>query len=1313
MSTDAFPQEFDGYRLTRLIGEGGMGRVYLGVDTLLERPVAVKFLSVADPDQESRRRFLVEARAIARLQHPCIVAVYRVGEIDGLPYLVSEFVEGVPLDRLETPVPWQRALRIGVDIARGLAAAHRAGVVHRDIKPANAIEAADGTVKILDFGVARLLDHSVEPPERAGVSDGFPQETLAGAGAASGRSTAGAVEGLEPPRDDPGTPRPVPATAAVRTAPPVAGATVQVTLPDLLDEGPGLSSVAGMDPALQTAPGKALGTPAFMAPEAWMGFTADFASDVYSLGVLLYVLCVGRPPHEAGTLAELRDLAIGRDAEPLARVAPGVDPAFAAIVDHCLRRDPADRYPSAVEVRGALVRLTAPQPAVGLPEGNPYRGLRPFEAEHRAFYFGRDSEIRSLLEGLSTDPLVLVAGDSGLGKSSLCRAGVLPRAGEWLAGGRSWSVITMVPGRRPMAALAAGMAGCLGVPDEEWGAAQADGAHSFGRLLRRTLGSDRGLIVFVDQLEELVTLAEPAEAAAFSEVLGWITQPTPGVRTLATVRGDFLGRVAALPSIGDAIARSLFFLRPLSAERVRDAVTGPALALGVTFESEELVATLVRSTVQAEGGLPLLQFALERLWDARDVDRRIVTQASLEALGGVGGALGMHADDILARLRPRQRECARRMLLRLVTAGGTRSRSSPDDLAGGDPEAAATLDALVQGRLVVARETPEGPSCELAHEALLQGWGTLSQWLTVDAGTRIVRERIVAARAEWERLGRAREALWSGRLLDEAAAVNPSGLAPAEVEFLQASRRAQVRVRWVLSGVALAVVLALAATWGVVRVKAAMDVAAQVNRRIAAAAVAMDESRSLSGILERQEQQAFARFDRRERVAAEADWDQVQELRGRVAEALVRADRELEPAVALDPSRELVRARFADVLYERALLAEARHQDSALEELLSRLALYDAGGERMAGWAASGSVDLATVPPEAETTLERTLQDGIGRMSLEPVPAPREAPWERLSLAPGSYRVTVRAPGRAPVVLPFLVKRGGALQLDVTLPAEGDVPPGFVAVPAGRFLFGSAADDAQRRGFLHAVPLHEVSTGPFLIARHETTFADWIAFLEALPPAERGRRLPAVHAGGFEGALVFGALKDGAWQLEFKPSVRTWRVRTGEPLVYPGRERGAEQDWERFPVVGVSVEDATAYAVWLASTGRVRGARLCTDLEWERAARGADGRLWPHGNALAPDDANFDETYGKRPDSMGPDEVGSHPASRSPFGLDDMAGNVWEWTVSSVDPEGHAARGGSFYFDRNSARTEDRETPEPAFRDVSVGFRLCADLPAR
>lgn len=1293
MDEDSIPREFDGYRLVRLIGQGGMGRVYLGRDTLLDRAVAVKFLSVAHPDAEARRRFLVEARAVARLQHPCIVAVYRVGEVDGLPYLVSEFVEGVGLDRLPTPVPWQRVLRIGYDIARGLAVAHRSGVVHRDIKPANAIEAADGTVKVLDFGVARLLDRTPgtgtdgEDRGRDGNEAALAERRMAAPGVVIPAATASA---------------------------PAGDGTVQVILPDRLPDDSADSAVLrDRFQVLATRPGRALGTPAFMAPEAWRGLAAGFASDVYSLGALLYALCAGRPPHEASTLAGLRDLVIGRDAEPLARVAAGVDPAFAAVVDRCLRRDPADRYPSAVEVRTALARLTAPPAPGGLPRGNPYRGLRPFEAEHRAFYFGRDSEIRSLLDRLSSDPLVLVAGDSGLGKSSLCRAGVLPRAPEWLAGGRSWVVAALVPGRRPMAALCAGLAGALGVSEDVWAAAQAEGAHSFSRLVRRTLGADRGLLLYLDQFEELVTLSEPAEAAAFAEAFGWLASPTQGVRVLATVRGDFLGRVAALPSLGDAVAKSLFFLRPLSAERVREAVAGPAQALGVTFESEDLVDVLVRSTVEAEGGLPLLQFALERLWEMRDVERCVITRSSLDALGGVEGALGMHADDVLSRLRPGQRLLAQRMLLRLVTAVGTRSRHSADDLSGGDVEAASTLDALVQGRLVVARETPEGSAVELAHEALLRGWGTLSQWLAADAGARVVRERVVAARVEWERLARGRESLWGARQLAEADALDPAALAPADAGFLRASRRALRRTRWARRAVILGMVAALVATWGVVRVRSAREVARKVDARLAAASEALIEAQSLSEVLRLRQQDTFSRFDRREREAAEKDWDEVQELRVKVADALVRADRELEPAVALDPTRPEVRDRFADVLYERALLAEERHQAAALDELLSRLGLYDGDGSRRSRWSASGRVQLVADPPGATISLERYVREPSGRLSSRPVDAPGAAPWDGLSLPPGSYRATLEAPGRAPVRLPFLVRRGEEVRLAVPLPRESDVPPGYVPVPAGRFLFGSAEDDPQRRGFLKAVPLHPVETGSFMIARTETTFADWMAWLDAMPPALRERRLPAVHAGGFEGALGFRSLADGGWEMEFKPSARTWRVRTGERLTYPGRDRRASQDWTRFPVVGITADDAVAYAGWLSSTGRLPGARLCTDLEWERAARGADGRIWPHGDSLDPDDANFDATYGRRPDALGPDEVGSHPASRSPYGLDDMAGNAWEWVVSSVDHDGHVARGGSFYFDQSTARVAERETPEPAFRDVSVGFRLCADLPAR
>ena len=268
-------------------------------------------------------------------------------------------------------------------------------------------------------------------------------------------------------------------------------------------------------------------------------------------------------------------------------------------------------------------------------------------------------------------------------------------------------------------------------------------------------------------------------------------------------------------------------------------------------------------------------------------------------------------------------------------------------------------------------------------------------------------------------------------------------------------------------------------------------------------------------------------------------------------------------------------------------------------------------------------------------------------------------------------------------------------------------------VPAGRFFFGSTAEDSVRRGFFHGVPAHRAVTRAFYVAAHETTFADWIAYLRALPKAERTERLPRVDQGGFSGALAFKELVDGRFQLTFQPATQSYTAREGEPVTFLGRPRRATQDWLRFPVFGVGIEDARAYAAWLAASGGVPGARLCDEREWERAARGADLREYPHGPTLEADDANYDETYEKVPAAMGPDEIGAHPASVSPFDVHDMAGNVWEWAESSVTKGGIVARGGSYYFDVNTARVSNREEPEPSFRDVSVGLRLCADVPAR
>jgi eukaryotic-like serine/threonine-protein kinase len=156
------PAVLDGCRVGALLGEGASGRVYAAYDPALDREVAIKFLAVAAADQAARDRFVTEARALARLQHPNVVTIYRVGEVDGHPYLVSELVRGTSLDRLPRPVPAERAAAIGLDLARGLAAAHKRGVLHRDVKPANALVSEEGEAKLVDFGLAKLLDREAQ-----------------------------------------------------------------------------------------------------------------------------------------------------------------------------------------------------------------------------------------------------------------------------------------------------------------------------------------------------------------------------------------------------------------------------------------------------------------------------------------------------------------------------------------------------------------------------------------------------------------------------------------------------------------------------------------------------------------------------------------------------------------------------------------------------------------------------------------------------------------------------------------------------------------------------------------------------------------------------------------------------------------------------------------------------------------------------------------------------------------------------------------------------------------------------------------------
>ena len=1087
----AVPQEFDDYVIGRELGRGTTGRVYLAEDAMLARPVAIKFITNLDPG--ARQRFLLEARAIAQIHHPNVVGIYRVGMLEGRPYLVTELVRGTSLGKLDKPMPRQVALDIAIGVARGLAAAHRRNVVHCDLTPSNVMLDSEGLAKIIDFGLARI-----------------------------------AVNGAR----------------------------------------------AGNAP---------VGTADYMAPEVWRGEAPTRRSDVYSLGAVLFELLSGAPPFGDVDMAMLPQRVITGDVPVLRDRAPEVDPALSDVVARCLERDPEARFADGDELREALERLHSSRRHTAQAGENPYRGLLPFEASHRGVFFGRRSEIDAVIARLHLEPIVLVTGDSGVGKSSLCRAGVVPAVLDGELGG-DWQALTLVPGDHPLTALASA------VGDPELATRLREAPASLARELRRHAG-DRGLIVFIDQLEELITLGDPGEVAALDAGLATLAEGVPNLRLLATARADFLARLSALPNLGRDLSRPLYFLRPLPPERLRDVIVGPAAAVGARFESDAIVDDLIAATAQAgSGGLPLLSFALSDLWEARDREHDVISRAAVDAMGGVAGALSRHADVVLGGMIAADRGHARRILLRMVTAMGTRARRAASELALGD-SARGALDALVKGRLIVVHDDESEPVYELAHECLLTGWTTLRQWLDADSAGQATRQRLAAAAAEWLRLGRRGDVIWQGKRLDEATALEQDSLSADERAFLAASRRGARRRRWQRGLVGFGAILLVVLAFATQRYLARRDLAAAVDAGLVMSHRSLDLARGADRTAVALEARAFAKFETLRWDAGEVEWTYVLVQRKFADTKYREANQRAEIAFARDPTRADVRDLRGDVLLDRALFADHVRDPGLRDEELGLLALYDADGTRWARWHATGHL-VVHAPPGASLAL-----DGLSA----PFSMPRTTDLADVNLAPGSYSLSVTMPGRVPVRAPILIERGRTQNIDIALPPRGDqMPKGFVYIPAGEFLYGNAIDE-DRSTFFATTPLRPRWTQAFLISRTEVTFAQWLAYVDAQSGDERARRVPGVP-GKVSGSLKLDKDASGHWRLDFYLQDRHYLVPWGDKIVYIGRDHNAAQDWRNFPVLGVSGEDAAAYAAWLDRERIVPGARVCTEIEWERAA---------------------------------------------------------------------------------------------------------------
>lgn len=1228
------PPEIGEFRLERLVGHGAMADVWLARDTLLARHVALK-IARTQATAEARTRFRVEARAIAKLQHPNLLAVHQVGEVSDRPFLVSELLAGSSLDQIERPVVPQTLLAIGRDLARGLAAVHRIGVVHCDIKPANAFLCEDGSAKLLDFGLATLSEGDIA-------------------------DFAETWKDIDSSTD---------AFAATRASP------------------SNIQAIAG--------------TPLYMAPETWRGAAPTRRSDVYSLGALLFELLVGHPPYGGASIVELRANVLAGRFEDIGKLAPDASPAFIALVERCLSLAPDDRL-DADELRDAFDALAFPVPAqdelADDPTTNPYRGLLVFGSEHRALFFGRNAETSTVVEEMRGSPIVLVVAPSGSGKSSLVRAGVLPRVRDGHLGIGDWRTAIMVPGSYAIERLAEALAPVTALDEYPLKQRLKVDAEGLAHELAARRGPER-FVLLLDQAEELWTLCSSGERATFLQALAALCSAWPTFRAVLTLRADFLPRAEDLGALEAQALRSVVTLGPMSADGLRDAITGPARRRGASIEPA-LVEQLVASS--GAGSLPLVEFALEALWEGRDRRTNTVTLAQLDALGGLEGALARHADASIARLPRGMQNEAKRLLLALVTVEGTRARRAERALLAprGREAARHAMDALIHARLVIASNGEEGTEYEIAHETLISGWPALRDWLDEAAHVRAAADRVERAAAEWQRLGRPDDALLTGPSLERLEGLEGLELAARESAFVDASRNAArgARRRRILARAAVPILLlgVTAATWGTSFAQRTRAIRHALDDAHALATKLDDTSRTA----EERRSEAFALFEMDALGPAESAW---RETLAREDEA--NAEREdvcaaLDRVLALDPGNREARDLYADVTYERILSAERLHEDALLPSLQARLALYDddsvpGGGTRFARLSAPGHVRAESDPPDAAVTVAHYRPDAMGHLlESSAAPFPLGAAHD---LDPGSYVLHTALHGRYSTTYPFVVHRGESLSLHVVLPLASAIPEGMVYVPAGSFDYGSDDTEAARSLFDHQ-PVHPVDLGAFLIGRLEVTNGEYLAFLRAIPDTEKKEHLP--------NGLTFDA--KGRATI----TMRDITVHEGERYCLPGRPC---VELAQLPVDYVSRDDAEAFTRWLSSSARIPGARLCTDREWERAARGADRRRFPGGNAdPEPEDACTLLTYGGDDRRAGPCAAGAHPISRSVFGVFDMEGNVWEWVADAADVA-HAQvgieRGGSWSDLPIYLVITNRAMDSRVDRSTS-GFRVCADAPS-
>jgi WD40 repeat protein/transcriptional regulator with XRE-family HTH domain len=476
---------------------------------------------------------------------------------------------------------------------------------------------------------------------------------------------------------------------------------------------------------------------------------------------------------------------------------------------------------------------------------SPYRGLSVFEEQDAGWFFGREAAAAAVLDRmarlLAGEGLLVVSGASGAGKSSLLRAGVLPRIREdglvAAPGAASWPYLVFTPTRAPLDELALRVAPLAGADAAAVRRGLAADPSGFaltarqvalagspiradkpdGRPAQRDRLRERRLLLVVDQFEELFTqCADEGQRRAFITALhaaataGHGPDQAPAALVVLGVRADFEVRCADYPQLADPV-QDRYLVTAMTERQLRMAITEPAKKAGSTVD-DDLTGLLLAEVRNGQPGtfgagvLPLLSHALDQSWRSRT--GQALALADYERTGGIEGAVAATAQRAYDSLTPAQQAAARQVFLRLTATSSDGVDSAyrvtrAELTAGMSPSEAQDVDQVLEAFAAERLLTLAAGTVELSHEALLTAWPLLRDaWLADTHAERIVRTRLHTTAAEWARHSRDRSYLYRGSLLQAATGTaarigaDPARhppLSQAERDFLHASDHAHRR----------------------------------------------------------------------------------------------------------------------------------------------------------------------------------------------------------------------------------------------------------------------------------------------------------------------------------------------------------------------------------------------------------------------------------------------------------------------------------------------------------------------------------------